>query len=201
MSDEDDLQDITSFIANMDLDVDLHVDSTEEELDQEWGEGPLPYTGSETAQRTVSYITTMSTEDRRTVGEFMFADIVLVVDDQEVTPNISALQDTGALQHSYVRQDVLDDHPDLFKLIKKANIENTKQADGISTLEISYIIVVDAIIKHHDGTPMTIKGLRLLVAKKLSQRLILGAPDMVRLAPTVFMSFFMATVTANHSLT
>jgi len=35
MSDEDDLQDITSFIANMDLDVDLHVDSTEEELDQE----------------------------------------------------------------------------------------------------------------------------------------------------------------------
>ena len=143
----------------------------------------------------------MSTEDRRTVGEFMFADIVLVVDDREVTPNISALQDTGALQHSYVREDVLDDHPDLFRMIKKANVENTKQADGESTLEISYMIVVDAIIKHHDGTPMTIKGLRLLVAKKLSQRLILGAPDMVRLAPTVFMSYFMAAVTANHSLT
>jgi hypothetical protein len=35
MSDEDDLQDITSFIANLDLDVDLRVDSSEEELDQE----------------------------------------------------------------------------------------------------------------------------------------------------------------------
>ena len=35
MSDEDDLQDISSFIANMDIDVDLHVGSTEEELDQE----------------------------------------------------------------------------------------------------------------------------------------------------------------------
>ena len=75
----------------------------------------------------------MSTEDRRTVGEFMFADIVLVVDDQEVTPTISALQDTGALQHSYVRQDVLDDHPDLFKLIKKANITCTEiQFEGHS---------------------------------------------------------------------
>ena len=140
----------------------------------------------------------MSTEDRRTVGEFMFADIVLVVDDQEVTPTISALQDTGALQHSYIRQDVLDENPDLFQWIKKAHIVNTKQADGESTLEITHVITVDATIKHHDGTPMTIKGLRLLVAKKLSQRLILGAPDMVRLAPTVFMSYFMAAVTANH---
>ncbi len=47
---------------------------------------------------------------------------------------------------------------------------------------------------------MVIRGLKLLVAKKLSQRLILGAPDMVRLAPTIFMSYFMAAVTANHSL-
>ena len=35
MNDEDDLQDITSFISNLDLDVDLRVDSSEEELDQE----------------------------------------------------------------------------------------------------------------------------------------------------------------------
>jgi hypothetical protein len=35
MSDEDDLQDIVSFISSMDLDVDTHVDSSEEELDQE----------------------------------------------------------------------------------------------------------------------------------------------------------------------
>ena len=142
----------------------------------------------------------MSTEDRSKVGEFMFANIVLVVDDQEVTPTISALQDTGALQHSYIRQDVLEENPDLFKQIKRAHIMNTKQADGESTLEITHIITVDATIQHYDGKPMTIKGLRLLVAKKLSQCLILGAPDMVRLAPTVFMSHFMAAVTANHSL-
>jgi hypothetical protein len=35
MSDEDDLQDIVSFISNMDIDVVTHVDSSEEELDQE----------------------------------------------------------------------------------------------------------------------------------------------------------------------
>ena len=61
----------------------------------------------------------MSTEDRSKIGEFMFADIVLVVDDQEVTPTLSALQDTGALQHSYIRHDVLEENPDLFHRIKK----------------------------------------------------------------------------------
>jgi hypothetical protein len=35
LSDEDDLQDIVSFISNMDIDVVTHVDSSEEELDQE----------------------------------------------------------------------------------------------------------------------------------------------------------------------
>ena len=56
----------------------------------------------------------------------MFADLTLVVDDQEVTTTISALQDTGALQHSYVRQDVLEEYPELLRLAKRINIGNTQ---------------------------------------------------------------------------
>jgi hypothetical protein len=35
LSDEDDLQDIVSFISNMDIDIATNVESSEEELDQE----------------------------------------------------------------------------------------------------------------------------------------------------------------------
>ena len=68
----------------------------------------------------------MSTEERKSVSEYMFADLTLVVDDQEVTTTISALQDTGALQHSYVRQDVLEEYPELLRLAKRINIGNTQ---------------------------------------------------------------------------
>ena len=78
----------------------------------------------------MSYLHNISTAERQSVSNFMFCDLSLVIDDREVTTTISALQDTGALQHSYIRQDVLDDHPELLQLAKRIHIGNTKQADG-----------------------------------------------------------------------
>ena len=156
---------------------------------------------SDKASQAVHYLNNISLEERQSVSDYMFCDLTIVVDDREVTSTISALQDTGALQHSYIRQDVLEQYPEVLGLAKRTYIGNTKQADGESSLEVTHMVTVNAFIKHYDGTPVLIKGLKLLVARKLSQKLILGAPDMVRLAPTVFMSYFMAAVTANHSLT
>ena len=59
----------------------------------------------------MSYLNQISTEERKSVSEFMFCDLTLVIDDRELTTTISTLQDTGALQHSYIRQDVLEEYP------------------------------------------------------------------------------------------
>jgi len=113
---------------------------------------------------------------------------------------LTALQDSGALDASYIRNDIVQSNAELRKRIQPCNM-NVLLADGdVKTkLHIDAFIEVDFTCADANGKTHTVKKVPLLIVPKLSVDVILGLPAIVLNMPQVFISHLMAAIAAAHA--
>ena len=137
------------------------------------------------------------------LSDHMFMDIrVQSTESDTVNVDIAlrALQDSGALDASYISNDVVENNPYLQQRKQPCKM-SVLLADGdIKTkLDISAFVQIDFTCNDANGKPHVIKGVPLLIVPKLSTDVIIGLPQIVLNMPQVFISHLMAAIVAAHA--
>ena len=117
-------------------------------------------------------------------------------DTDNVDIALRALQDSGALDASYISNDVVENNLYLQQRKQPCNM-SVLLADGdIKTrLDINSFVQIDFTCNDANGKSHVIKGVPLLIVPKLSTDVIIGLPQIVLNMPQVFISHLMAAIT------
>ena len=107
--------------------------------------------------------------------------------------------DTGALQASYIRQEVLDRSPLLQSLQRPCSVQVLLGDDAdASKVAVNSYVPITIRIPDSNGKPHEAQSVRLLVMPSLSVDVIIGLPHLVRNFPQCFTSHLMAAIIASH---
>ena len=137
------------------------------------------------------------------LSDHMFIDITIQStepDMVDVAIALTALQDSGALDASYIRSDVVESNLYLAQRKQPCDM-SVLLADGdVKTkLNISAFVQIDFACNDANGKSHIIKGVPLLIVPKLSTDVIIGLPQIVLNMPQVFISHLMAAIVAAHA--
>ena len=134
------------------------------------------------------------------LSEFMFVDAKIIVeDDLTVDAPERAMMDSGALQASFIRADVLERIPYL-KTLEKPSQYTITLGDGENTVSSSTTVTINIILPNAQGKEKRIEQLTFIVMPKLSCPIIIGLPHIVKKIPSIFMSHFVAAMASAHQL-
>ena len=134
-----------------------------------------------------------------TLASFMLTTVELLYDDILLAAGTCML-DTGALQASYVRQEVLDRSPQLRSLQRPCTIDVLLGDDADATkVSVSRYVPLTVRIPDAKGGLHEAHSVWLLVMPTLAVDVIIGLPHLVRNFPQCFISHLMSAIMATHA--
>ena len=120
-------------------------------------------------------------------------------DDLAEPTDICTLLDTGNFSHSFIQRTHLTD--DQLARTKRTIAQTVKMGDGESSVNLDeYILSTVSLPLYGTEDRHLIPDLKLMITDKLSFPVILSCSDLVRKAPVVFMSHFLAAIKDSHKL-
>ena len=134
-----------------------------------------------------------------TLASFMLTTIELLYDDTLLATGTCML-DTGALQASFIRQDVLDRSPQLRALQRPCTIDVLLGDDADATaVSVSRYVPLTICIPDAKGGLHEAHSVWLLVMPTLSVDVIIGLPHLIRNFPQCFASHLMSAIMSTHA--
>ena len=123
----------------------------------------------------------------------------LLVDNTMITTS-SCMFDTGALQASFIRQDIVDSNPLIRSRIRDCNV-NVTLGDGTdsSSVPVSHYVQLQVRCSDTAGISYTTPPIWLLIIPQLAEDVIIGLPHLVRHLPDCFVSHIMAAISDAHT--
>jgi hypothetical protein len=121
-------------------------------------------------------LSTLQTSQDHTLAQFMITTVELVYDDTVLATG-SCMLDTGALQASFVSQELLDRCPHLHAMQRPCTVDVHLGDDAASTaVSVSRYIPISVRIPDAQGAPHTAHSVWLLVMPTLVTNVIIGLP-------------------------
>ena len=143
-------------------------------------------------------LSTMHSSQDHTLAQYMITTAELVVDDV-VFATGSCMLDTGALQASFISQELLDRHPSLYSRQRPCTVDVHLGDDAASTaVSVSTYVPISVRIPDADGSPHTAPVIWLLVMPTLVTDVIIGLPHLIKNFPHCFASHFMKAIMSTH---
>ena len=134
-----------------------------------------------------------------TLASFMLTTVELLLDGMLLAAGTCML-DTGALQASYVRREVLDRSPQLRSLQRPCSIDVLLGDDADATkVSVSSYVPLTIRIPDSKGGLHKAHSVWLLVMPTLGVDVIIGLPHLVRNFPQCFTSHLMSAIMATHA--
>ena len=120
-------------------------------------------------------------------------------DDLAECNDICTLLDTGNFSCSFIQRTSLTN--DQLARTKRTTAQTIKLGDGESSVDLDeYILSTVSLPVYGTNDRHLIPDLKLMITDKLSFPVILSCSDLVRKAPVVFMSHFLAAIKDSHKL-
>jgi hypothetical protein len=134
-----------------------------------------------------------------TLASFMLTTVELLHEGVLLAAG-SCMLDTGALQASYIRQDALDNSPQLRSLQRSCSVDVLLGDDAEETKEtVSSYVPITIRLPDSKGNPHEAHSIWLLVMPTLGVDVIIGLPHLVRNFSQCFTSHLMAAIIASHT--
>jgi hypothetical protein len=134
-----------------------------------------------------------------TLASFILTTVELLHDSVLLFAGTCML-DTGALQASYIRQEVLDRSPQLRSLQRSCSVQVLLGDDAEETkVTVSSYVPITIRLPDSKGMPHEAHSVWLLVMPTLGVDVIIGLPHLVRNFPQCFTSHLMAAIIASHT--